>query len=278
MSCAETSIAVTLNLPGALVHRRVPLFQLLPHSFGERVDRAGALGTCSAIVVSPMDNNIEAWTYLLRIRRIRRDLQLLTLKLILQCIQHLHAGQAEGNFAGRETAAFDHRLVGVHQSLRLRGIERNAHAILRSSTMLALPDWPLTPMTGLAPTWRDRTRDRRRDFCARCCRAFRPKCRKRRGRRWAAPCGASNRESAISRMCQAGKSGERFGRDEFGLAAQLHAADDGCEIHVAAALAGSNKRALNLNCAGENCCASIGDSQAAIGVAVKSEVGIGIPR
>ena len=26
--------------------RRVPLFQLLPHSFGERVDRAGTLSAC----------------------------------------------------------------------------------------------------------------------------------------------------------------------------------------------------------------------------------------
>ena len=77
-------------------------------------------------------------------------------------------------------------------------------------------------------------------------------------------------------MCQAGKSRERLRRDKFRFAAQLHTADYCRQVHIAATLACSQKRALDLNCAGKNGCASIGNSQAAIRMAVKSEAGIGI--
>ena len=78
-------------------------------------------------------------------------------------------------------------------------------------------------------------------------------------------------ESRVSRVRQAGKPGERLGSDKFSFAPELHAADDGGQIHVAAALARSQQRALNLNRPGKNGGAGIGNSQTAIGVAVKSE-------
>ena len=77
-------------------------------------------------------------------------------------------------------------------------------------------------------------------------------------------------------MRQAGQPCERLGSYKFSFASQLHAADDGGEVHIAAALARSQKGALNLNGAGKNGGAGVGDSEAAIGVAVKSEVSAGI--
>jgi hypothetical protein len=75
---------------------------------------------------------------------------------------------------------------------------------------------------------------------------------------------------------QAGKPGKRFGRYKLRFAPELHAADHGRQVHVAAALAGSQKRALNLHCAGKNGGPGVGDSKAAIGVAVKSESCLGV--
>ncbi len=72
-------------------------------------------------------------------------------------------------------------------------------------------------------------------------------------------------------MREAGQSGERFGRDKLGLAPQLHAADDGRQVHIAAAFAGAQQRALNLRRASQNGGPRVGHAQAAIGVAVKSE-------
>jgi hypothetical protein len=65
--------------------------------------------------------------------------QLLTLKRFLEGIEDFHAGQAEGDFAGCEAAAFDHGLVGVHQACacaELRGTPSDSER----RTMLALPD------------------------------------------------------------------------------------------------------------------------------------------
>ena len=83
-------------------------------------------------------------------------------------------------------------------------------------------------------------------------------------------------EGCIGGMGEAGEPGERFRRDKFGFAAQLHAADDGGQIDVAAALAGAEERALNLSGAGEDGSAGIGDAEAAIGVAMESEFSFGM--
>ena len=83
-------------------------------------------------------------------------------------------------------------------------------------------------------------------------------------------------EGCVGRMREAGEAGQRFGSDEFSFASELHAADDGGEVHVAAALAGSEKRALHLDCAGKNRGTAIGDAETAIGVTMKSEFGFGI--
>src|ERR1039458_6635705 len=84
------------------------------------------------------------------------------------------------------------------------------------------------------------------------------------------------REGGIGRLCEAGKPGERLGRDEFSFPTELHAGDNGGEVHIAAALACSEQSALNLKSPGEYGLSGIGDSKAAIGVAVKSESGIGV--
>ena len=55
--------------------------------------------------------------------------QLLTLNRFGQGLEDLHAGEAEGDFAGREAAAFNHGLVGVNESLGLRGIEGDAERL-----------------------------------------------------------------------------------------------------------------------------------------------------
>src|ERR1035437_3728184 len=80
-------------------------------------------------------------------------------------------------------------------------------------------------------------------------------------------------------MCQAGKFVERFGRNELSFALQLHAADNRCQVYVAAAFTRSKKGALDLNCAGKNGGSGIGNSKAAIRVSVKSDFCVGvIPR
>ena len=52
-------------------------------------------------------------------------------------------------------------------------------------------------------------------------------------------------------------------------------ADHRGQVHVAAALAGAEQRALHLHRAGQNRGARVGDAEAAIGVAVKSELRAG---
>ena len=64
--------------------------------------------------------------------------------------------------------------------------------------------------------------------------------------------------------------------NELGFAAKLHAADDGGEVDVAAALAGADEGALDLHRAGEDRGAGIGYAEAAIGVAMEAEVGGGV--
>ncbi len=194
---------------------------------------------------------------------------------MLQSFEHLHAGQPERDFAGREAAAFDHGLVGVHQSLRLRGIESNAQRLreqndVGSSRLSVDADYRAgADSGGIAP-----------EVCPGVL-AFAAAVHAGPGAKCArADDGSAVRrlqpESRVSRVRQAGKPGKRFGSDKFSFAPELHAADDGGQIHVAAALARSQKRALNLNRPGKNGGAGIGNSQTAIGVAVKSEFDIGV--
>jgi hypothetical protein len=77
-------------------------------------------------------------------------------------------------------------------------------------------------------------------------------------------------------MCEAGEAGESFGRDEFSFASELHAADEGREVDIAAALAGSEDRALHLSGAGKNGRSAIGNSETSVGVTVKSEFDSGV--
>ncbi len=90
-----------------------------------------------------------------------------------------------------------------------------------------------------------------------------------------APCGGSSPKAAVGRVREAGKAGQRCGRNELRFAAELHGADDGGQVHVAAALAGSDERALDMDCAGQNGGAGVGDAETAIGVTVKSEMRAG---
>ena len=66
------------------------------------------------------------------------------------------------------------------------------------------------------------------------------------------------------------------GETNFSLAAQLHAADDSGEIHVAAALSGAEQGALHLDCAGENGRAGVSYAKPAVGMSVKSETCFGV--
>ena len=75
-------------------------------------------------------------------------------------------------------------------------------------------------------------------------------------------------------MGQAGEAAQGFWGNEFGFAAKLHAADDGSEVDVAAAFAGSDEGALNLHGSGKDGGARIGDAEAAIGVSVETEAGV----
>ena len=85
-----------------------------------------------------------------------------------------------------------------------------------------------------------------------------------------------NGKSRVSRLGQAGEPSERVGRNKFCFAPELHAADDGGQVHIAAALACAQKSALNLRRSGKNGGPGIGDSKTAIRVAMKSELGAGV--
>ena len=56
----------------------------------------------------------------------------------------------------------------------------------------------------------------------------------------------------------------------------MHAADDGGEVNVAAAFSGAEQRALDLIGSGEDGGAGVGDAEAAIGVAVETEMEVGM--
>src|SRR5271157_1782254 len=77
-------------------------------------------------------------------------------------------------------------------------------------------------------------------------------------------------------MCEAGKFVERRGSDELSFAPELHAANHGSQVHIAAAFTGSKKCALNLNSTGKYGSARICDSETAICVTVKSDFCAGI--
>ena len=83
-------------------------------------------------------------------------------------------------------------------------------------------------------------------------------------------------ERRVGRLRQAGQTGKSFRSYKVSLVFELHGADDGSQVHVAAAFAGSDDGALNLHCAGQDGGARIGDAEAAVGVAMEAESGIGI--
>src|SRR5512142_2248083 len=76
----------------------------------------------------------------------------------------------------------------------------------------------------------------------------------------------------VSRMRQTGEASQRFRTDKFRFTPQLHAADHCREVDVATTFSGAQKRTLYLDRSAEDRCAAVRDSQAAIGVAVKSEL------
>ena len=84
------------------------------------------------------------------------------------------------------------------------------------------------------------------------------------------------REGLIRGMGKAGEPGERGGRHELGFAAKLHSADDGGEVHIAAALAGAQQRSLNLHGSCQDGRAGVGHAKAAIGMAMEAELCFGM--
>src|SRR3954463_13814079 len=72
-------------------------------------------------------------------------------------------------------------------------------------------------------------------------------------------------------MRETGKAAQRFLRNEFGFAAHLHAADNGSQVDVAAALARPDQGALDLDRAAQHRRARVGNAEAPIGVAVEAE-------
>ena len=144
--------------------------------------------------------------------------------------------------------------------------------------MLALPDCALTPidricanLSGIAPQVGT-------GILALAAAVHAGPCAKRAGTDDGRAVRHLKPERRIRRMRQAGEPGERFGWNKFSLAPELHAADNGGEVYVAAAFAGAEQRALNLNGAGQNRGPGIGDSEAAICVPMKSEFDVGISR
>src|SRR6516225_8945116 len=77
-------------------------------------------------------------------------------------------------------------------------------------------------------------------------------------------------------MGEAGEPPQRFGRNKFRLTPELHAADHGGQVYIAAALAGADNRALDMHCTGKNRSPGIGYAEPAIGVPVKPKMRPGI--
>jgi len=187
-----------------------------------------------------------------------------------QGLEHLHAGQPERDLAGRESAAFDHGLIRVHERLGLGGIESYPQRFREQNDV---------GPAGLAVDANDRIRAHAGRIAPEICAGILALAAAVHAGPGAECAGADDgsavrhlkAEARVGRVSQAGEPAEGLCRDKLGFAPQLHAAHHRGQVHVSAAFAGAEQGSLHLDRAGQNGGPGVGDAQAAIGMTVEAE-------